>query len=91
MLDEIVRRDEDLACVSGRLRKIARAQPADRRFRTGAAWPAGSLAATALVHGAYNAVLEPGAPSAVIVLVVWVTVILAACRAALRDDVAAAG
>ena len=66
----------------------------DARSRLGRfAWQAGSLALAALVHGAYDAILELGASSIVValwVLVHWTAVILAARHAVLRDDAAIA-
>ncbi|MCG3133590.1 MAG: hypothetical protein HMLKMBBP_00789 [Planctomycetes bacterium] len=52
-------------------------------------WQAGSLAAAALVHGAYDFALHAGAPPpvvAAIVAVLWVVVILGARRALAADD-----
>lgn len=57
------------------------------------AWIAGALALAAAAHGAYDAVVLTGSsPLAVagVVLVLWAAVILAARRAALRDDRAGA-
>lgn len=53
-------------------------------------WQGGSLALAAATHGAYDAILALGAPPWAVagtVLVLWMSVLAIARRAALRDDV----